>query len=290
MEPDPQQVVDVATKVLDVELKHGPIRRIASALSRRKPNEQPLQQMNFREEAVNAALENAVERIASQELTVEQAFQILGNVATFDDLDKLNSTWQRHWSESVSKVGIDDEERRTWWARLLAGEIQQPGTFSLRAMALMDKLSTDEAQLFSKLCDYVWNPSNPVLILPSENSTLWKPDFAESTLLESIGLFKFDSLGGFTWGTRDNKAEVVPSQQVPAIVPMVFNDEAFVVVGPGGKQLRLRCGKLFFTDVGKELFRLTTPRHPLNYRDEIVGEWRQSYTVQVVQIAPTLNS
>ena len=274
MEPDPQQVVDVATKVLDVELKHGPIRRIASALSRRKPNEQPLQQMNFREEAVNAALENAVERIASQELTVEQAFQILGNVATFDDLDKLNSTWQRHWSESVSKVGIDDEERRTWWARLLAGEIQQPETFSLRTMAVMDTLSTKEARLFTRLCDYVWNPSNPALVLPAEKSALWKPEFSEAALLESAGLVKFNSLTGFSVTRRD----------VTEGVGMMFNDVALMISLAEGNTLKLRCGPLLLTEVGKEMYRLTSPAYPQAYFEEILAEWQQSYSVRRLTI------
>ena len=274
MEPDPQQVVDVATKVLDVELKHGPIRRIASALSRRKPNEQPLQQMNFREEAVNAALENAVERIASQELTVEQAFQILGNVATFDDLDKLNSTWQSHWSEGASKVGIDDEERRTWWARLLAGEIQQPETFSLRTMAVMDTLSTKEARLFTRLCDYVWNPSNPALVLPAEKSALWKPEFSEAALLESAGLVKFNSLTGFSVTRRD----------VTEGVGMMFNDVALMISLAEGNTLKLRCGPLLLTEVGKEMYRLTSPAYPQAYFEEILAEWPQSYSVRRLTI------
>ncbi len=142
MDPETEHIVDLSLKALDTEIKHAPIRRLASRIFRRKSDPSPVNQTHHREEAVQAALESAVERISRQELTMEQAFQIVGRVVTFDDLEKLNSTWQGHWSEGASKVGIEDEERRTWWARLLAGEIQQPGTFSLRTMAVMDTLST----------------------------------------------------------------------------------------------------------------------------------------------------
>ena len=287
MEPDSQQVVDVATKVLDVELKHGPIRRIASVLLRRKSNKQPLQQMDYREEAVKAALENAVDKIASQELTTDQAFQIVGRVVTFDDLDKLNSTWQSHWSEGASRVGIDDEERRSWWARLLAGEIQQPGTFSLRTMAVMDTLSTAEARLFTKVCAYVWNSSDPVLILPTDDSSLWKPTFDEGALLESIGLTKFDSSGRFTWGITDERIKNLIRQGQTIPLFMGFHEESYFVVSTKEKIAELRCGRLVLTDVGKEMYRLTSPDLNLAYRDEILAEWRQSYTVHESPMAAT---
>ena len=280
----------MAGTALDVEIKHGPIRRAISALLRRGGKNEPTDLNDFREKAMEAALNNAVETIRVQELTVGQALRILGPGFTLDDLDKVDSTWEKRWSEGASRIGIDDEERRAWWAKLLAGEIQQPGTFSLRAMAVMDTLSTKEAELFTRLCDYVWNPSNPVLIIPTDNSALWKPDFTQETLLESIGLFKFDTLSGFTWGTIENKVEGGTTHHLPAMVPMIFDGEAFFVEGPSGKSLRLRCGKLFFTDVGKEIYQLTTPNHPRLYRDEIVAEWKKSYTVHEVPIVPAQNS
>ena len=206
------------------------------------------------------------------------------------DLDKVSSTWQRHWTESASKVGIDDEDRRRWWARLLAGEIQQPETYSLRTLAVMNTLSTKEAKLFTKLCDYVWNPHDPVLLLPTDKSALWKPDFSEGTLLQSIGLALFNSVGGFTWGTVDESADDrIVRQLAPYLVLRFKNDSYFIEVSES-KPVRLRCGKLHLTDIGKEMYRLTTPKYPQPYRHEIVEEWRQSYTVQHVPITVASNS
>ena len=280
MEEGADRVLDAVGTALEVELRHGPIRRIASAVLFRKAKNQPADQVDYREEAVKAALENAVETIRSQDYTIAQSFQIVDRVVTYEDLDKLNSTWQSHWSEGASKVGLDDEERRTWWARLLAGEMQQPGTFSLRTMAVMDTLSTKEARLFTRLCDYVWNPADALLILPKDESALWKPDFAEATILESIGLAKFDALSGFTWGTAKTSPDDKTIQQLPPVVPMTIGDDAFLVTGPIGTSVTLRCGTLLITDVGKEMYKLTTPNLSQAYLDEILVEWRQSHTVQ----------
>lgn len=284
MEPEIQQAVDyisTANTGLNIAHKFGLLGKIGSLLSSRKPEDQ----VDYREKAVNALLENAVATLEGIELTVSEASKILEPGFSLDDLGKLNLTWEKHWTEGVSKVGIEDNERRTWWARLLAGEIQQPGCYSLRTLAVMDTLSTKEAELFSKLCDYVWNPSNPTLILPSDQSPLWKPDFSESTMLENSRLAKFDPLVGFTWGTTSEDVEVPESQRPPPMVAMIFHNVGWVVSGLVGTPVTLRCGGLLLTDVGREMYKLTTPNYRQFYYDEIGEEWRKSYTVEKLVVA-----
>ena len=279
MECDPQQYLGVARTGLDVAHRSGLLKKMFSWLPSGQP-EHPVQPVDYREEALKALQENAVETLVGLALTVEEAAQILEPGFALDGLGKVNSTWQRHWVEGASKVGIDDEDRRTWWARLLAGEIQQPETYSLRTLAVMDTLSTKEAKLFTKLCDYVWNPRGPVLILPPDKSPLWKPDFSEGTLLQSIGLAMFNGAADFTWGTVDESTEDKIARQSPSYLPMPFGNDSYLIQVSESKPVRLRCGKLHLTDIGQEMYRLTTPNYPQAYRDEIVEEWRQSYTVR----------
>lgn len=276
MDPETLKYFEITKAALDVEQKYGPIGRLAAKFFRRQPNSPPVERVDYREELVNAALENAVETVRSKDITIAQAIQLVDRVVTFDDFKILNSTWQSHWSEGASKVGIDDEERRIWWARLLAGEIQQPGSFSLRTMAVMDTLSTREARLFAKLCDYVWNQTNPCLISPIDGSIEWKPDFAEAALLESIGLVKFNSLSGFNVSAR-NEAESMW---------MMFHDKVFQITAPESKSAKLRCGPLLLTDIGQEMYRLTAPNFSETYLNEILEEWKQSFTVREVNLPP----
>ena len=271
MEQDLQQSLDTTRAVLDVAQKTGLLGRMASRILHRRSQGEAAEPRDYREEALKAALENAVETIRVQEFTVEKALQILGPDFSLDDLGRVDPTWQRHWAESTSKVSVDDDERRTWWARLLAGEIQHPGTFSLRTMAVMDTLSTKEAELFARLCDYAWNPTNPALIMPSEASTLWKPDFGEEDAMESAGLIRSSVTGHFISLTG-------ASNGAPRM-GMVFGNNRFIITGAEGAELSLRAGDLHLTDVGKEMYKLTTPNYPVPYRDEIISECRQSYEV-----------
>ena len=273
MEQDLQQSLDTTRAVLDMAQKTGLLGRMASWIQHRRSQGESAGPIDYREEALKAALENAVETIRVQELTVEQALQILGPDFSLDDLGRVDPTWQRHWAESTSKVGVDDDERRTWWARLLAGEIQQPGTFSLRTMAVMDTLSTREAELFARLCDYLWNPIKLTLILPSKESTLWKPDFREVDTMESAGLIRSNPAASYAIIASD-----APNGALP--VGMVFGNSLFIVTGAEGAKLSLRAGNLHLTNVGVEMYKLTTPNYPVPYRDEIISEWRQSYDVR----------
>ena len=272
MEQDLQQSLETARVGLDVVQKAGLLGRMASRILHRRSQGESAEPRDYREEALKAALENAVETIRVQELTVEQALQILGPDFSLDDLGRVDPTWQRHWAESTSKVGVDDNERRTWWARLLAGEIQQPGTFSLRTMAVMDALSTREAELFTRLCDYVWNPTNLALILPSEESALWKPTFGEVNAMESAGLIR-STVTGYSISRSGPPDGALP-------IGMVFGNSLFLITSAEGTKLSIPLGDLHLTDVGVEMYKLTTPNYPGPYRDEIISKWRQSYDVR----------
>ena len=240
MEQQMERALEMAGTALDVELKHGPIRRAISGLLRRRGKNEPTDLNDFREKAMEAALKNAVETIRVQELTVGQALRILGPEFTLDDLDKVDSTWEKRWSEGASRIGIDDEERRAWWARLLAGEIQQPGTFSLRTLAVMDTLSTKEAQLFTRLCDYVWthgeNDDEITLFLPTDESELWKPSLSEMTLLVNGGLVML-----VTTGTSLTSSEI---RQTRSEIRLQFNRDQYSVEIPAGKAVKLRGGNI----------------------------------------------
>ena len=56
----------------------------------------------------------------------------------------------------------------------------------------MDTLSMTEAQLFTKLCTYVWacniEAVPAVLILPKEASPIWIPNLYEQTIISDSGL------------------------------------------------------------------------------------------------------
>ena len=110
----------------------------------------------------------------------------------------MDPTWQKRWIEGAANVAADDEERRTWWSRLLAGEIQNPGSYSIRTLSIMDTLSPTEAHLFRKLCSCVWRDASerPVLIMTNayEGET-WGMTHQQAETLDEAGLVSMPALG-----------------------------------------------------------------------------------------------
>ena len=288
MEPEtPQylQYLEGAKSGVHLAQGTGLLKRLLSLVHSRRSQVQPAGQVDYRESAIQALRENAVETLENLELTASEASQILEPGFKLEDLDKVNSTWQRHWTGGTSKVGIDDGERRTWWARLLAGEMQLPGTFSLRTLAVMDTLSKREGELFTQVCQYIWSwprqPSvalvdpalaslNPMLILPREESSLWRPSLEDSAILGNAGLVTLVANDVFLRTSVDDSED--------ESILLTFDSDTFLVNVPIGS-VGLRCGNLLLTDAGKEIYRLTTPDYSQSYRDEIVAEWGQRYKV-----------
>ena len=141
-------------------------------------------------------VQNAEDTVASLDLTTEAAFHMLG--PEFESENVLDPTWQKRWITGVTNVSADDEERRTWWARLLAGEIQTPGSYSLRTLSIMDNLSPREARLFRLLCSCVWRTDGEDLIVMMPNAGkgwTWRMEPREANALAETGLVSKSPLG-----------------------------------------------------------------------------------------------
>lgn len=50
--------------------------------------------------------------------------------------------------------GAYDENARVMWAKLIAGEMRKPGTFSKKSMSILSEMNSEEAKLFEKLCSF----------------------------------------------------------------------------------------------------------------------------------------
>ena len=265
MAENPNDFVDYATlawRTADVAQKAG----LFGWLKRRVARE-PQDSHDWQAEAIEALRLNAVDRFRSATLTMEQAIRILGPEFGPDDLKELDSSWEHHWITGAGKVAADEEERRGWWARILAGEIRQPGSFSLRTLAAMDVLSTAEARLFSKLAAYVWTgPARPhPVITPDEGSGLWVPDVADRSVLQAAGLLAASDL---TWSLPMKQGSRYYMVQGQTRVVLTVNED-----------FDMRCGNCKLTEAGEELWTLTSPTLDPTYHRGLLETWQKHCNV-----------
>ena len=76
--------------------------------------------------------------------------------------DKFGETpvepdWLFNWAKIAQDVS--DDEVQWWFARVLAGEIEQPGRLSLKLLHKLSILGKSDAQTFVLFANYVWEDS-----------------------------------------------------------------------------------------------------------------------------------
>ena len=85
---------------------------------------------------------------------------------------------------------ISNEEMQKIWAQILAGEIQQPGAFSLRTLDVVRNISRNEALLFQKISSFVFFDTKNFRFFSSNSKLLKKygVTFKDILLLKDAGL------------------------------------------------------------------------------------------------------
>mgnify|MGYP003887658151 CR=1 FL=1 len=65
----------------------------------------------------------------------------------------IDDDWIYSWRDYAGRVS--SEELQDLWGRILAGEVKQPGTYSMRTLEFLKGLSKSEAELISKAARFV---------------------------------------------------------------------------------------------------------------------------------------
>ncbi len=101
--------------------------------------------------------ERSMGRYLSQEVRRQKNIEAIANGAIASLPEHANdkpvdTDWIAYFLDQCKEVG--DEEMQSIWSRILAGEVSQPGTYSLRTLNFVRTLCKEEAQLFTAYCAY----------------------------------------------------------------------------------------------------------------------------------------
>lgn len=97
-------------------------------------------------------------RIAQKADEVYRRDQISSKTDTVDKEKNFSVDWFVRFFEDAGN--ISDEEIQELWAKVLAGEIKQPGSFSLRTLDVLKNLSKSEAEIIQVLASYAIRMGN----------------------------------------------------------------------------------------------------------------------------------
>ncbi len=210
---------------------------------------------------INGLLRAERQQANLEAIVAEAAEQIQNNDANEEPVEP---DWIAQFLNSCKD--ISNEQMQTVWAKLLAGEIAKPGTFSMRTLAVVKTLASVEADLFTRLCSMVWHRKQPIVITPEDSQLLvrWGIEltFNDFVRLETCGLIKFAGVGGFC----------IKSESDNAAVCMSYHDKIFFVSRKVPDEFR--TGPVFLTSIGQELYDIAGGQPNIKYLEEMLKLYR----------------
>ncbi|MFC1895464.1 DUF2806 domain-containing protein [Thermodesulfobacteriota bacterium] len=156
----------------------------------------------------------AMRRLLTQEVRHQENIEIITKLALKSLPDKVSDNlvdqdWVHQFFDYCKDVS--NEQMQSLWAKLLAGEVVKPGTFSRRTLRVVKDLDKEEAQLFTKLCTFVWQVDDETTLWPIflgfQEDLLRKAelDFMDLIDLDTAGLIKHDQAGYSTIDIKEIK-------------------------------------------------------------------------------------
>ncbi len=170
-------------------------------------------------------------------------------------------------TQFINGVGeISDQEMQMMWAKLLAGEIKQPSSFSLRTISKLKMMTTSEAKLFEKVAPYIIG--GEYIVRDIELLKKYKVTYTDLLRLQDCEIIslegatrKYHSSDRIRYG--DLQCEFNAKAYDNNIKDISANVRAYVVTNFGKELLKIvkvDYNNLFFIDVVKK-FKVENKTH-----------------------------
>ncbi|MCX2681665.1 DUF2806 domain-containing protein [Galbibacter sp. EGI 63066] len=238
-------------------------------------------------EEITSLPERAENRIEYQEQkrqqNIERVTQIaaeqLESVKEVSD-EKVDEDWTTHFFNYAQDVS--NEEMQNLWGRILAGEVESPKSYSLRALELIRNLSKSEAEIFSKVAKYAVKSSNDYFLFKGKKDLLNQKfgiTFNDLALLKELGLLHTSEFTSYEYAKSDK----------PSNPHLVFgNDIVFMEIKENTPKFTINI--YLFTTIGKELLKLVDIESDFNYIMEFAKEVQTENTIvkygQILEVLP----
>ena len=200
---------------------------------------------------LNRLIQRTATRFVRQEVTkqcnieqvVDSAYDILEQEESCSE-EPVEQTWLNRFFDSVAN--ISDTDMQKLWGKILAGEIKQPKTYSLRTLETLKNLSKYEAELFQKIVPYIVN-LNGSLFLSSNSEILQKHGilFGEILRLDECGLINSSGL-----------ISLNPEVSSANFVGLYNRSKLVLLHGLKTSNVKVSIGAYGLTKAGKELFNI----------------------------------
>ncbi|MBR5678453.1 MAG: DUF2806 domain-containing protein [Paludibacteraceae bacterium] len=188
--------------------------------------------------------------------------------------EPVNLDWATRFFDIVQD--ISDEQMQDLWGRILAGEVKRPHSYSLRTLEVLRNITSEEAQLFERIAQYVMFDRNHFIYYDSSlkdyNIEMTYEDIAK---LIEIGFLQAGS--SVQANLHNNQGEVVKNA-------IAYGNYIVLIDQPPVHPI-VSFSVFPLTKTGSELFRLLTITSNENYLKCFANSLKKRYGKLVIQYA-----
>ncbi len=247
------------------------IKRIAKAESEalliRTDAENKAKKLELIAEQDRELVERTFHRIAYEETRKQENIESITTLALpqLDDDAKpenVDDDWLLNFLEKCRITS--SAEMQQLWARILAGQANNPGEFSKRTVNFVAELDKSEAEQFTTLCRYCWNGKPLIYDVHHPIYTDNGINFQMLSHLDHIGLITFSPIGGyrFDFATLEDIG-----------IAEYFGQTSAIRFREG--RTSLSFGHVMMTQTGVQLEPICNATPVPGFRDFIHEQWRE---------------
>lgn len=212
-----------------------------------------LQRVEYLHIVENRLVTKEVKRQKNIEEVISNAKKILEAEKEVSE-EKVDPDWTARFFNIVQDVS--NEDMQLLWGQILAGEVKQPKSYSLRTLELLRNMTQEEAELFQKVAQFNIQCNNEAFIFSSD-------DFLKShgiSYTEIAKLIEFGLLQSGDFVHEQIKATTSESDEICLVYGNIL-----IIIRRSAYSPKLSIPVRLFSTSGKELTKLVTITPDLDY-------------------------
>jgi Protein of unknown function (DUF2806) len=243
------------------------IKRVAKAESEAEKIK-ALASVEISEIQQRALIRLIMEEGKKQENIESITYQALDNLKDDARPEVIEADWLVNFFEKCRLVS--DKEMQSLWARLLAGEANNPGSFSKRTIEFISNLDKADAQLFTNLCSFGWFAGTYLPLIYDVKHDIFNKkniNFAALKHLDDIGLVAFNHITGYLY------------KGFPKTIQIHYYGTPIIIEFQQDENNELQIGHVLLTKIGQELAPICGATRFEEFIDYVLDQWqRMGYT------------
>lgn len=184
--------------------------------------------------------------------------------------EPIEDDWLYSWRDYAGRVSSD--ELQDLWGRILAGEVKQPGSYSMRTLEFLKGLSKSEALLISKAARFVIAGRifrKKDKFLESEGI-----NFSQLMFLQDIGVMSGVEATGLT--------STIGSLNEDKFFQVLVSNKKVIILEHDDQSKSINIPIYLLTQVGAEVLKLASFDSHFEYLESVAEDFvRQGFKVQV---------